>query len=115
MFLINTLSKIKIQAQQQKQTKALTGFPVLLILSVESVHSLQQLPLLTAARVIDEVPGEDLFQLADGEVFYRLLIVQIRQRGPDPPLCRRTDLQSTEDTELWSMHSLKSLTVLSVL
>lgn len=93
---------------ETEQTKALTGLPVLLILSVEPVHSLQQLPLLAAARVIDEVPGENLFQLADGEVFYRLLVVQIRQRGPDPPLCRRTDLQSTEDTELWSPLALKA-------
>lgn len=59
------------------------------------MHSLQQLPLLAAAGVIDKVPGENLFQLADGEVLYRLFIVQIRQRGPDPPLRRRTDLQST--------------------
>lgn len=81
----------------------------MLILSVESVHSLQQLPLLAAARVIDKVPGENLFQLADREVFYRLLIVQIRQRGPDPPLCRRTDLQSTEDKELLSLLSPKNL------
>lgn len=58
------------------------------------MHSLQQLPLLAAAGVIDKVPGENLFQLTDGEVFYRLFVVQIRQRGPDPPLCRRTDLQS---------------------
>lgn len=100
-FLISKTSKNQNPDAETEQTKALTGLPVLLILSVESVHALQQLPLLAAARVIDEVPGEDLFQLADGEVFYRLLVVQIRQRGPDPPLCRRTDLQSTE-------HALKA-------
>lgn len=75
------------------------------------MHSLQQLPLLAAARVIDKVPGENLFQLSDGEVFYRLFIVQIRQRGPDPPLCRRTDLQSTRETESWSLPSLKAFSV----
>lgn len=95
------------------KSKTLTGFPVLLIFSVESMHSLQQLPLLAAARVIDKVPGENLFQLADGEVFYRLFIVQIRQRGPDPPLRRRTDLESARETEPWSLHSLKALSVYS--
>lgn len=72
----------------------LTGLPVLLVLPVKSVHSFQQLPLLTAAGVVDEVPGEDLLELADREVLYRLLVVQIWQRGSDPPLCRRTDLQT---------------------
>lgn len=84
------------------KTRAFTGFPVLLIFSVESMHSLQQLPLLAAARVIDKVPGENLFQLADREVLYRLFVVEIRQRGPDPPLCRRADLQSTRGSELLS-------------
>ena len=88
------------QEKKQKQAKALTRLPVLLVLSVESVHSLQQLPLLAAARVIDKVPGKNLFQLADGEVLYGLFIVQIRQRGPDPPLRRRTDLRPPDDTEL---------------
>lgn len=78
-----------------KKWKTLTGFPVLLVLSVESVHSLQQLPLLAAAGVIDKVPGENLFQLADGEVLYRGFVVQIGQWRPDPPLCRRADLQFT--------------------
>lgn len=77
----------------------LTGLPVLLVLPVESVHSFQQLPLLAAAGIVDEVPGEDLLELADGEVFYRLLVVQIRQRRSDPPLRRRTDLQPKEHTE----------------
>lgn len=39
------------------------------------MHSLQQLPLLAAAGVIDKVPGQNLFELADWEVFYRLFIV----------------------------------------
>lgn len=56
------------------------------------MHALQQLPLLAAARVIDEVPGENLFKLSDGEVLYRLFIVEIGQRGPDPPLRRWADL-----------------------
>ena len=89
---------------QKVKSKVPTGFPVLLVLSVESMHSLQQLPLLAAARVIDKVLGENLFQLSDGEVLYRLFIVQIRQRGPDPPLCRRTDLQSTQEMELRSVN-----------
>lgn len=87
---------IKLQELQyppkKVQSETLTGFPVLLIFSVESVHSLQELPLLAAARVIDKVPGKNLFQLSDREVLYRLFIVQIRQRGPDPPLCRWADL-----------------------
>lgn len=57
------------------------------------MHPLQQLPLLAAAGVIDKVPGENLFELSHGEVLDRLFVVQIGQRGPDPPLCRRTDLQ----------------------
>lgn len=89
-----------VQKQKKVKSKTLTGFPVLLIFSVESMHSLQELPLLAATRVIDKVPGKNLFQLADREVLYRLFIVQIRQRGPDPPLCRRTDLQSIRETEL---------------
>lgn len=76
----------------------LTGLPVLLVLPVQAVHSLQQLPLLTAARVVDEVAGEDLFELADGEVFYGLLVVQIGQRRSDPPLRRRADLKPQQDT-----------------
>lgn len=88
----------------------LTGFPVLLVFSVEAMHSLQELPLLAAARVIDKVPGKNLFKLADREVFYRLFIVQIRQRGPDPPLCRRTDLQSIRETELQSPNLSLSFT-----
>jgi len=90
-------------SRYKKMKNIRTGFPVLLIFSIQSMHPLQQLPLLTAAGVIDKVPGENLFQLADGEVFYRLFVVQIRQRGPDPPLCRRTDLQSTQETELRSI------------
>lgn len=88
------------QYEPAKCKKTLTGFPVLLIFSVESMHSLQELPLLAAARVIDKVPGKNLFQLADREVFYRLFIVQIRQRGSNSPLCRRADLQSIGETEL---------------
>lgn len=76
----------------------LTGLPVLLVLPVESVHSFQQLPLLAAAGIIDEVPGEDLLELADGEVFYGLLVVQVRQRRSDPPLGRGTDLRPKEHT-----------------
>lgn len=57
--------------------KALTGLPVLFILPVEPVHSLQQLPLLAAARVVDKVPGQDLLQLTDGQVFDGLLVVQV--------------------------------------
>ena len=82
---------------QKNPQKVLTGFPVLLIFSVESMHSLQQLPLLAAAGVIDKVPSENLFQLTDREVLYRLFIVEIRQRGSDPSLCRRADLQSTQE------------------
>lgn len=80
-----------------KHEGVFTGFPVLLILPVESMHSLQQLPLLTAARVIDKVPGQNLFQLAHGKVLYRLLVVQVRQRGPDPPLRGWADLQSAQE------------------
>lgn len=82
--------------------KGPTGLPVLLVFSVESMHSLQQLVLLAAARVVDKVPGQNLFELADGEVLYRRLVVQVRQRGPDPPLRRRTHLRFTRDTELGS-------------
>lgn len=88
----------KLEEKEEVKCEFPTGFSVLLVFSVESVHSLQQLVLLAAARVIDKVPGKNLFQLADWEVFYRLLIVQIRQRGSDPPLCRRADLQSTKET-----------------
>lgn len=77
----------------------LTGLPVLLVLPVQSVHSFQQLPLFTAAGIVDKVPGEDLLELADREVLYRLLVVQIRERCSDPPLGRRTDLQPKEYTE----------------
>lgn len=98
----NVFIKKKIKnseiCKKQWKFKVLTWLPVLLVFSVESMHSLQQLPLLAAARVIDKVPGENLFQLADGQVFYRLLVVEIRQRGSDPPLCRWTDLQSTHSS-----------------
>lgn len=88
------------------QWKELTGLPVLLVLPVQSVHSLQQLPLLAAAGVVDEVPGEDLFELADREVFYCLLVVQIRQRRSDPPLGRRTDLKSIKNTHSYTLSLL---------
>lgn len=71
----------------------LTGLPVLLVVLVEPMHPLQQLPLLTAARVVDKVTGQNLFELPDRQVLNGLLIVQIRQRGPHPPLCHRADLQ----------------------
>lgn len=72
------------------------------------MHSLEQLPLLAAARVIDKVPGQNLFQLPHREVFYRLFIVQIRQRGPDPPLRRRTDLQIHTVASQWPVSRLFS-------
>ena len=70
----------------------LTGFPVLQVLSVQPVHSLQQLPLLTAARVVDEVAGQDLLQLAHRQHLDGLLRVQVGQRGPDPSLGGRAHL-----------------------
>lgn len=81
------------QTEMIKKPKVFTGLPVQLRLSVQSVHSLQQLPLLAAAGVIDKIPSQDFLQLADGEVFNRVFVVQIRERGSDPPLSRRTDLE----------------------
>lgn len=85
------------------QWKELTGLSVLLVLPVQAVHSLQQLPLLAAARVVDKVPGKDLFELADREVFYRLLVVQVRQRRSDPPLCCWTDLNPVMKTHYYTL------------
>lgn len=104
-FWAFTTSKITIRKSDSKsqshthtrgawRASALTGFPVLLVFSVEAMHSFQQLPLFTAAGVVDEVPGEDLLQLAHREVLYGLLVVQVGQRGPDPPLRRRADLHA---------------------
>lgn len=81
-----------------RHRKELTGLSVLLVLPVQPVHSLQQLPLLAAAGVVDEVPGQDLLELADGEVFDGLLGVQVRQRRSDPPLGRRADLKAVTNT-----------------
>lgn len=97
------------EAEPTNHEAELTGLAVLLVLPVESVHPFQQLPLLAAAGIVDEVPGEDLLELADGEVFYRLLVVQIRQRRSDPPLGRRTDLQPKEHTESYTDPASESI------
>lgn len=51
------------------------------LLSVEASDPLQQLPLLTAAFVVDEVAGEDFLQLAHGERVDVPDARQVRQGG----------------------------------
>lgn len=70
-----------------------TGLPVELVFSVEAMHALQQLPLFAAARVVDKVPGEDFLQLANRQPLNGVLVVQIGQRGADPPLRGRDRLR----------------------
>ena len=77
----------------------LTGFPVLQVLSVQSVDALQQLPLLTAARVVDKVAGQDLLQLAYRQHLDGLLRVQVGQRRPDPSLGGRAHLRNERRRE----------------
>lgn len=51
------------------------------LLFVEASDPLQQLPLLTAAFVVDEVAGEDFLQLSHGERVDVPDARQVRQRG----------------------------------
>lgn len=61
---------------------------VLLVL-VQTPHSLHQLPLLTAAFVVHEVPGQDFLQLPDTE---RLDVIQAGQVGQRCPAARNRGL-----------------------
>lgn len=56
----------------------LTGLPVLLVLPVEPMYPLYQLPLLTAARVVDKVTGQNLFELPDRQALNVPFVVQVR-------------------------------------
>ena len=66
---------------------------------VEAGDALHQLPLLTAARVVDEVAGQDLLQLAYRQHLDGLLRVQVGQRRPDPSLGGRAHLRNERRRE----------------
>lgn len=59
-------------------TQVLESFLIL----VEPSHPLHQLPLLTAALIVDKVASQDLLQLPHGEAFNVLQVGQVRQGGP---------------------------------
>lgn len=64
-------------ATQTALTQVLESFLVL----VQPRHPLHQLPLLTAALVVDEVASQDLFQLPHSQTFNVPQVSQVRQRG----------------------------------
>jgi len=86
-----------------ERTAAPTWFPVLLRLSVEPADSLHQLPLLTAARVVDKVPGQDLLQLPDRQALDVPRAWEVRQWGSGPAACLRANL-SMEVVNVHSKH-----------
>lgn len=59
-------------------TQVLESFLIL----VQPSYPLHQLPLLTAALVVDEVASQDLLQLPHSQAFNILQMGQVRQRGP---------------------------------
>lgn len=62
--------------------KALTQVLESFLIFVQPSHPLHQLPLLTAALVVDEVASQDLLQLPHSQAFNVLQVGQVRQRGP---------------------------------
>lgn len=53
-----------------------------LLVMIQSGHSLHQLPLLTATFIVHKVPGEDFFQLSDTQCLNVIDTAQVRQRRP---------------------------------
>lgn len=56
-------------------TQVLESFLIL----VQPSYPLHQLPLLTAALIVDEVSSQDLLQLPHGQAFNVLQVGQVRQ------------------------------------
>lgn len=67
---------------QLPRSRPLTQVLEALLVLVQPRHPLHQLPLLTAALVVDEVTRQDLLQLPHGQTFNVLQVGQVRQRGP---------------------------------
>lgn len=79
----------------------LTGFAVVQVLSVQSPHSLHQLPLLTATGKVDKIPGQDFLQLSHSELLHVVHARQVRERrSPRPPhhLTNQKELHLTPST-----------------
>lgn len=70
----------------------LTGLAILLVLAVQASHTLHQLPLFTAAGVVDEVAGQYLLELPHRQALHLIEAGEVRERCTSTLLCRGAGL-----------------------